>query len=199
MALDSKKIIIGAPDQATTGAVAFADVTATMPATATEALAAGWDDGGYVSEDGVAVTPTYSTTDIKDWSRSSVRTLLDEFTGEVKFAFIQTDYESLVAIFGEDSVTKSDATASHGEQITVKLGARMAPAKAWCFSMKDGDARARIVLPNAQPVVDGDLTFVANEPIKWAVSLKCNADANGDSIIILTDDGEVTTTTTTGA
>ena len=191
MAVDSKKIIIGAPDQATTGAVAYAELGTTLPTTATETLS-GWTDGGYVSEDGVSVTPSFSTTDIKDWSRATVRTLLDEFTGEVKFAFIQTDYDSLVGIFGEDNVAQS------GTALSVKIGARMAPAKAWCFSMKDGDARARIVLPNAQPVVDGDLTFVANEPITWSVSLKCAADENGDAIIILADEG-TTTTTTTGA
>ena len=198
MAVDSKKIIIGAPDQSTTGAVAHADTSATMPTDAVSSLSGDWTDNGYVSEDGVSVTPNYNTVEIKDWSRSTVRTLLDEFTGEVSFAYIQTDYASLVSIFGASNVTKSDATASHGERITVKIGARMAPAKAWCFSMKDGDARVRIVLPNAQPVLDGDLTFVANEPIKWALRLKCNADSNGDNIIILTDDG-ITTTTTTGA
>ena len=53
--------------------------------------------------------------------------------------------------------------------------------------MKDGDARARIILPNAQPVIDGDITFVANEPITWGVSLKCNTDANGDAIIIIAE------------
>ena len=197
MAVDSKKIIIGAPDQSTTGAVAHAETSATMPSDARSALSSDWTDNGYVSEDGVSVTPNYSTVEIKDWSRSTVRTLLDEFTGEVSFAYIQTDYASLVSIFGASNVTKTDASATHGEQITVKIGARMAPAKAWCFSMKDGDARVRIVLPNAQPVLDGDLSFVANEPIRWALRLKCNADANGDNIIILTDDGE--TTTTTGA
>lgn len=191
MAVDSKKIIIGAPDQSTTGAVAFADTSTTMPTTASEALDGSWTDCGYVSENGVSVTPSFSTTDIKDWSRATVRTLLDEFTGEVKFAFIQTDYNSLAGIFGEDNV------AQNGTQITVKIGARMAPAKAWCFSMKDGDARARIILPNAQPVVDGDLTFVANEPITWSVSLKCSANSDGDSIIIIADPS--TTTTTTGA
>ena len=198
MAVDSKKIIIGAPDQATTGAVAYADVGTALPTTAIASLdPSKWADTGYVSEDGVTLTPNYNTNDIKDWSKGAVRTLLNEFTGEVKFAFIQTDYDSLVAIFGEDSVSKTAADANHGEQISVKMGARMAPAKAWCFSMKDGDNRARIVLPNAQPVVDGDLTFVANEPIKWAVSLKCNADENGDNIIIMTDDGKTTSTTTT--
>ena len=189
MAVDSKKIIIGAPDQATTGAVAYAETGTSLPSTPSETLT-GWTDCGYVSEDGVSVTPSFSTTDIKDWSRATVRTLLDEFTGEVKFAFIQTDYNSLAGIFGASNVTQS------GTKLTVKIGARMAPAKAWCFSMKDGDARVRICLPNAQPVVDGDLTFVANEPITWSVSLKCAADSNGDSIIILTDDA---TTTTTGA
>ena len=181
MAVDSKKIIIGAPDQSTTGAVAFADAGTTLPTTASEALTSAWTDCGYVSENGVSVTPSFSTTDIKDWSRATVRTLLNEFTGEVKFAFIQTDYASLCAIFGANNVVQS------GSQITVKIGARMAPARAYCFSMKDGDARARIILPNAQPVVDGDLTFVANEPITWSVSLKCSANADGDAIIIIAD------------
>lgn len=193
MAVDNTKIIIGAPDQATTGAVAFADLDAELPTTATSQLDSGtWTDGGYVSENGVTVTPTFSTTDIKDWSRASVRTLLNDFIGEVKFAFIQTDYDSLVGIFGEDYVSQN------GDGITVKIGARMAPAKAWCFSMKDGDQRARIVLPNAQPVIDGDISFVANAPITWGVSLKCSADENGDAIIIITDE-EAETTTTTGA
>ena len=197
MSLDSKKIIIGAPDQATTGAVAYAPVGTTLPTTAVASLGETWKDTGYVSEAGVTLTPTYNTNDIKDWSKGTVRTLLNEFTGEVKFAYIQTDYDSLVAIFGEGNVTKTSAAAGHGEQITVKMGARMAPAKAWCFSMKDGDAKVRICLPNAQPVLDGSLTFAADSAITWGLVLKCNADSNGDNIIILTDDG--VTTTTTGA
>ena len=188
MAVDNTKIIIGAPNQSTTGAVACAAVGTTLPTTATDALTSAWTDGGYVSENGVAVTPTFSTTEIRDWSRASVRTLLEDFSGEVKFAFIQTDYDSLAGIFGEDNVTEA------GNRITIKIGARMAPAKAWCFSMKDGETRARIILPNAQPVIDGDITFVANEPITWGVSLKCNTDANGDAIIIITDANGTTTT-----
>ena len=191
MSLDSKKIIIGAPNQSTTGAVAYAPIDTTLPTTADSSLGAAWTDTGYVSEDGVTLTPNYSTTDIKDWSKATVRTLLDEFTGEIKFSYIQTDYDALVAIFGASNVQQS------GNLITVKMGARMAPAKAWCFSMKDGDAKVRICLPNAQPVLDGTLSFVADEPITWGVSLKCNADANGDNIVIMVD--ESTTTTTTGA
>lgn len=192
MAIDAKKVLVGAPDQSsTTGAVNYADTTATMPTDATTALGSAWTPCGYVSEDGMTVSTNYGTTQIKDWSKSTVRTLLDEFTGEVTFAFIQTDYESLCAIFGADNVTRTQASSSHGEQLTVKIGAHLAPAKAYAFNMKDGDARVRVVLPNATPVLNGDLTFVAGEPINWAVRLTCDADANGESIYIHTDDGVV--------
>ena len=86
MAIDTKKVLVGAPDQsATTGAVNYAPTTATAPTDAASALA-GFTSCGYVSEDGLTVSTEYSTTQIRDWSRSVVRTLLDEFTGTVMFA-----------------------------------------------------------------------------------------------------------------
>lgn len=192
MPINTKNIMIGAPDQSvTTGAVCFGVANSDkLPTDATSAVDSSFTSGGYVSEDGVAVTPSYSTTDIKDWSKNTVRTLLDEFTGEVSFAFIQTDYESLVGVFGPDAVTKMPANNQHGEQVTIKLGAHMAPSRSYIFNMKDGDARLRIVLPNAQPVFDGTLTFAAGAAINWNVMLKCGADTDGECIYIYTDDGQ---------
>ena len=189
MAIDPKKVLVGAPDQSpTTGAVNYADTSATPPQNAKEALS-GFTPCGYVSEDGLTLSTDYGTTKIKDWSKSTVRTLLDEFSGTVTFAFIQTDYESLCAIFGSDYVVKTAATASQGERITVKLGAHLAPARSYAFNMKDGDARVRVYLPNAQASLDGDLTFVAGDAITWNVKLECGVDQNGESIYIMTDDG----------
>lgn len=197
MAIDAKKVLVGAPNQSSTvGAVQYAATTATLPTDASTAWAAG-TSCGYVSEDGLTINASYNTTDIKDWSKSTVRTLLDEFTGEVSFSFIQTDYESLCALFGPSNVTKTDATQSAGEKIVVKIGAHMAPANAYVFNMKDGDTKIRIVLPNAQPVLDGDLTFVAGEAINWSVRLSCGSDTSGESIYLYVD--EPLATTTTGA
>lgn len=191
MPINTKNIMIGAPDQsATTGAVCYGPANSNkLPTDAIAAVDASFNSGGYVSEDGVAVTPSFSTTDIKDWSKNTVRTLLDEFSGEVTFAFIQTDYDTLVGVFGPDAVTKVAANGQHGEQVTIALGAQMAPSSSYIFNMKDGDARLRIVLPNAQPVFDGTMTFNAGAPINWSVTLKCSADANGKAIYIYTDDG----------
>ena len=192
MAIDATKVLVGAPEQSsTTGAVLYAPVGTTLPTDATTAPASGFEDGGYVSEDGLTISASFNTTDIKDWSKGTIRTLLAEFTGEVTFSFVQTDYESLCAIFGSDHVTKTAATSSTGEKITIKIGAHMAPAMSYIFNMKDGNARVRVVLPNAQPVLNGDLTFVAGDAIHWPVKLSCGADASGESIYIHTNDGVV--------
>lgn len=190
MAIDATKVLVGAPDQsATVGAVNYAPTNTTLPTDASSALGQGFTKCGYVSEDGLVISTDYGTKQIKDWSKSTVRTLLDEFTGEVTFSFIQTDYESLCAIFGTENVVKTDATSSHGTQITVKIGAHIAGAKAYVFNMKDGNAKVRVVLPNATPTLNGDLTFNAGDAINWSVKLTCGADVNGESIYIYTDDG----------
>ncbi|ACV22569.1 Uncharacterised protein [Slackia heliotrinireducens] len=191
MAIDTAKVLVGAPMQSgTTGAVQYADVGTDLPADARTAWAAG-TSCGYVSEDGLTLTAEYSTVDIKDWSKNTVRTLLEEFTGEISFSFIQTDYEGLCVLFGEDHVHRTPATSAAGETITIDMGAHLAPARTFVFNMKDGDARMRVVVPNGQPVLDGDLTFVANEPIKWNVKIVCSVDGAGERVYIHTDDGVV--------
>lgn len=185
MAIDAKKVLVGAPDQSsTTGAVNIAPLGTTLPTDAKTNLGSAFTPSGYVSEDGVTLSQDFSTNDIKDWSRATVRTLLEEFTGEMTWTFIQTGYDELCAIFGSDHVTQT------GDLIRVSLGAHLAPAGVFAFNMKDGDTRIRIIAPNAQPVPDGDLTFVANEPIAWGCRLSCNADENGENIIILVEETE---------
>ena len=191
MAIDATKVLVGAPDQSsTTGAVLYAPIGTTLPTDATTA-ASGFTSGGYVSEDGLTLSASFNTTDIKDWSKSTIRTLLDEFTGEVTFSFVQTDYESLCAIFGSSYVQKNN------NLITIKIGAHMAPAMSYVFNMKDGNNKMRVCLPNAQPVLNGDLTFVAGDAINWPVKLSCGADDSGETIYIYAY--EPATTTTTGA
>ena len=183
MAIDAKKVLVGAPSQSsTTGAVNVAPLGTALPTDASSALSAAFTKTGYVSEDGATLTQDYSTNDIKDWSRTTVRTLLDEFTGEITFTFIQTGYDELCAIFGSDHVPQS------GDIIKVSLGAHLAPAGVYVLNMKDGDNRIRVIAPNAQPVPDGDLTFVANEPVSWGCKLSCNADADGECIYILVEE-----------
>lgn len=192
MAIDATNVIVGAPDQsATVGAVNWAAVGTTLPTDARTALTSGWTKGGYVSSDGVTLSIEQGTTSIPDWSLGTVRTLLEDFTGTVTFSFIQTDADTLKMLFGASNVTVTAATSTAGEIIKVAIGPELAPSQAFVFNMKDGDQRVRLALPNAQPTIDGELVFRANEPISWSVSLDCGQDANGKCIYFLYDDGAV--------
>lgn len=192
MAIDNEHVIIGAPNQsATTGAVQWAPVGTSTPTDARSVLTTPWKSGGYVNSDGVSLAIDQDTTTIDDWSLAHVRTLLQGFTGTVTFTFIQTDYETLCMIFGEDNVTLTNATAEHGAVITVKIGPSLPKPLAFCINMKDAEQRIRLALPNAQPKLDGDLTFKADEAISWSLSLDCAADADGKCIYLIYDDGKV--------
>ena len=188
MAVDAKSVLVGAPDQAVTGAVNYAAIGTTLPTSAGAALT-GFTDAGYVSQDGLTLTPEYSTTDINDWSGATVRTILETFTGEISWTFIQTSEAELKALIGEDNVTVTPATVSHGTQLAISMGAELAPERSYAFKMKDGDAKVLIVAPNAQIIPDGDISFVANDAISWGCKLSCHPDATGKSIYIYTDDG----------
>ena len=73
MAVDAKNVLVGGPDQATTGAILSGDDTSTLPTKPGEAPGAGWGDSGYISEDGLTLTPERSMAGIKDWSGATVK------------------------------------------------------------------------------------------------------------------------------
>ena len=189
MAVNSQNVYVGKPDQATTGAVATAAVGTTAPTTASEVLPAAWTHTGYVGEDGLTVTLDRSTTELKDWAGSNVRVLLDEFKSTVQYTEMETSYESMCRMVGEDNVTKTDATSSAGTKMKVSFGPTLPPARAFCFSMKDEDRRIRVYIPNGQLTEVDNVSFVRNEAVKWTFTIEANDDGTGHSIYLLTDDG----------
>jgi hypothetical protein len=190
MAVDATKVLIGAPDQVGTGAILSAPLGTALPADARTAIHEDFTGSGYVSQDGISLTPEYSTNDIVDWSGSVVRRLLESFNGTIAWSHIQWDVDSLRNAFGDENVTVTPATATHGEQIAVRIGSHLPEAKSWVFKMKDGNSLIRIVVPNGQVTNVDEMVFNKQNPIPLPVSLACYPDANGESIYIFTDDGK---------
>ena len=194
---NTKDVRVGAPDQKTTGAIKHAPIGTTLPTLSSITKAAVTLDGAftgdeYVSEDGLTLTPSMSTTEIKDWSGSTVRKVLESFDGTLSWTMISTNAGALGVAFGSDKVSTSAATTTHGAQTSVSLGAHLPAAQSWVFLMKDEDARIVIVVPNGQVTEVGEVTFAANEAVGWNVTLSCYPDSSGESIYIYTDDGVVT-------
>lgn len=188
--VDATRVLVGAPDQSgASGAISRAPLGVVVPTSATEALGADFTSGGYVSSDGVTVTPTLNTTGINDWSGAEVRKLLESFTGEVAFSFIQFGADEAAMIFGDDNVETTPADEANGTRVTIKMGARMPDPGVWVFRMKDGKNLIRIVLPNATPSSWPEMPFLSNAAIPLGTTLACAPDEDGNSIYIYTDDG----------
>ena len=192
----TKDVRIGAPDQKTTGAIKHAPLGTTLPSLSDVKVSGVTLDNAltgdeYVSEDGLTLTPSMSTTDIKDWSGATVRKVLESFDGTLAWTMISTNEGSLGVAFGADHVDTNAAALDHGAQTKVSLGAHLPDPESFVFLMKDGDARIVIVVPNGQVTEVGEVTFAANAAVGWNVTLSCYPDDNGESIYILTDDGVV--------
>lgn len=194
MPLNAAKVLVGSPDQqSTTGAIRTGDVLTTIPAdfAAAEAAITAMSDSGYVSEDGLELSTDMSTADIREWGRNIVRKMLDSYDGTIGFSLIQSDEASWKQAIGDEFVEKTAATREHGEQLHIRMGAHMAPAKSWGFAMKDGDARVIVIVPNGQVTTLDSITFSASEAIALPVTVSCYDDGSGDSIHIYMDDGVV--------
>ena len=193
MAVNSKGIFIGLPDQLTTGAILTAPTNSTLPTSATDTIDAAFKDSGYVTEDGVSVSPTWNTNKLHDWSGANVRTMLDSFEGQITFSLMELlSEESAKQVFGSANVTKTAATSTHGTQLAIAIGSSLPDECAWVFKMKDGDAKILIVIPRGQVSAVDTIAFNRNNSANLPVTLDCLQDSTGKSIYIYTDDGVTT-------
>lgn len=189
MPVNSKNVFVGAPDQATTGAILTGPETNTIPETIDDFVFTGLLDSGYVNEDGVNITPSDSTESIKDWSGAEIRRILTEFTGEIMWTHLELNAQAARNYFGEDNVEITAATASTGSQMRAALGKNVLPTKAWYFKIKDGNRRAIVFAPHAQVVTRGEIPLVSTGAITLPVTLATYPDAAGQNIYLYTDDG----------
>lgn len=87
-----------------TGAVYVGATSATAPTSSTSALT-GFSDLGYVSNDGVTITPDKSSNAIRAWQNADlVREVVTESTLTYSFMLLETTTDSIEAYFGSTLV-----------------------------------------------------------------------------------------------
>lgn len=191
MSVNAANVLTGAPDQATTGAILSGPLGTPLPTAIGEALHAALVGSGYVSEDGLTLNAERSTEAIRDWSGSVVRQLLTEAGATFGWAHLETTEESLRNWFGDGNVTVTAATAEQGKRIEARMKAEELPRKSWVFRMKDGKARAMIVVPDGQVTETGEVSFVRSGAITWPVTMTSYPDETGVNFYLYLDDGQV--------
>lgn len=189
--IDVSKVLVGSPDQLTTGAVFDAPVGTKIPTSVGAALDEAFKSSGYVTKDGIQLTPDRSTTDITDWGGNTVRTLLDGFTTNISWSEMQMDEDALRHAFGSDAVQAVPATSEHGRQVSLSVGPDLPEPRSWAFKMKDGKARILIVVPNGQVTKVDSISFTSSDAVALPITLSCLPDSSGKTVYIYTDDGVV--------
>ncbi len=191
MSVNSKNVFVGAPDQATTGAILTGPETDVIPETIDDFDFGNLEESGYVNEDGVTITPSESTETIRDWALNVIRRILTEFDGTIAWTHLELSVGALKNYMGDSQVEVVEATAEHGTQTRSAIAGKVRPVKSWYFKVKDGDRRIVVLVPHGQITERGEIPLTASGAVTLPVTLSTTPDKAGNSIYIYTDDGVV--------
>ena len=159
---------------AVTGALNVDPTRAAAAPTGTASVLTGYDDLGYVSEDGVTLTMPGEgdSTPIRAWQNGQiVRTirLPGEDVPEFSFTLIETKLEVIEFVFG---VTVTQAAADGHFDVT---GATRSPVNG-VLDVVDGAELIRMHAPNATVTEITEIPFTNTDAIGYGVTLACDLD-----------------------
>lgn len=158
------------------GAVFFAPAATTLPSDATTALAAGFVNAGYVSEDGMTNSISSDFESIKEWGGAEVLTMQTSREETFAFKLIETNADVLKQVFGADNVTVT------GDAIVVThTSADSAPFVLVFEILLTGGRVKRIVVPNAKITEMGDIVYAAGEPIGYELTVSALPDTSSNT------------------
>jgi hypothetical protein len=187
MANTAANVVAGSP--LATGGILIGDLTSTAPTTATSALT-GFAAAGYIGEDGVTEANERSTDRIRAWGGDTVKVVQTEHNVTYQFTFLETlNADVLQAVYGEDNVTTTAATASTGTLHEVAINASTLPHKSYVFEVKDGSAKIRIYVPDGQITEVGEVTYSDSEVVGYQVTVEAFADELGNKAYKFLDNG----------
>lgn len=196
MASTVANVYAAAPDVA--GALRRAPLGTDGPESAVDTLDPAFVDLGYIGEDGFTESNTRDTTKKKAFGGATVKILQTDYASTVTFTFLESlNADVLRAVFGEDNVTVTPATASTGTQVTVDKNKKTLPHASWVIDTIDGDARYRSYIPDGQITSIGDITVVHTDTIAYQVTIEAfevNLGGKVTNIRTFTDDGVTTGT-----
>lgn len=177
MALDSGNVRV-----AVTGAVSVGLTSATAPVDADSALT-GFDDLGYVGEDGVTEARDRSTNTIRGWQNGDIlREVVTEASVTYAFTMVETKAETVELYYG-GAVDTSDGSIV---VVPSKTGGR----KSFVLDVIDGDDYIRAYVPEGEVVEVGEQVYANGEAIGYEVTVRAypsatipDADGNNGSVV----------------
>ena len=168
-----------------TGMFYTAPAGTALPTYPSESLGADWKEAGAVTSDGITWSTGKDSDPLRNWAKEVERLISSDEGGTVTAPLMYTDQNTLETIFGEDNVTVTAATSSHGKLVSVTVAPGVsASVKTFLFLMKDGDD---MMLVGGEGILRdlGDVNFAPNEAIEWEFTIELAA------ITFTKDDGQL--------
>ena len=158
------------------GAVYRAPAGTTLPTDATTALAAAFEDMGYISEDGVTNSNSPNSDKIKEWGGSTVLVVVNNKEDSFKLTFLESlNADVLKTVYGDSNVTEGTGT------ISVVANSAALTEHVYVIDMVMGGALKRIVIPAGSLSELGDIVYKASEAVGYEVTLECLPDSSGNT------------------
>lgn len=177
MALDAGNVRVGI-----TGGVRVSDTGTTAPTDSDSSYAAGWNEVGYISEDGVTEAHDDNVNEIVAWQNGTVvRSTRTQTTVRLSFTIIETKKTGL-------ELFHPGSTISGSSDYTMNVVAPTAERKQFGLDVVDDDKHLRILALNAEVTERGDVIYQNGEPVGYPVTITCYPDDNGYVLIKLSDD-----------
>lgn len=170
------ELMIGTPIDSR-GAVATAPLGSTLPTDASTDLDPAFETVGLIGPEGFEIEPVRNTVELDVWGGTVEREVSTSFKETIRTTLMESaNAEVLKLVYGEENVE-----VGVGGAISIRKNASQPAPRVWVFTMKDGDGRRRVVATKGQLKLNGAVTFVHSDAIKYAVEINCMTDANGDT------------------
>lgn len=152
------------------GNIYLAAIGTALPTTATIGLNASFKAVGYVSEDGVSITPKVSLADIMAWqARPAIKQALDTIDLSLKFSMIQVNLVTWGFYFMNESFTNNFGQAKLIIQSNPP-SQEVAVVLEWTDDEED---QTRLVIPRASLTERDALVLSKKKEQATGVTLKC--------------------------
>ncbi|GAA2636903.1 hypothetical protein GCM10010399_82540 [Dactylosporangium fulvum] len=164
-----------------TGLVWMAPTGSTAPTDATTALAVAWQNMGGITEAGISVKQSLSTTKKKFYGSTSIqRTLVTEQEMTIDVVFGETNARVMEVFWRKalNSITPTAVTGAFGTtggNYTRQLYALVA-------DMVDATNRMRLYFPQVEVTAQTDLKIANSESLDWGVTLTAYPDTSGNTV-----------------
>ena len=180
MVTSSRNVAVGKPDLAVSGGLLVAPLGTPRPTSHTDAFNAAYVSAGYLSTDGVTESSERATEVIRAWGGDKVRTVQTEYGTTLSLTLIESRRaEALRLVFGDDNVVVDSTSGT----VTVKRNSKVLPHRQFIIAMLDGEESSHLDVGYGQVTAVGDITYVDGEAISYELTISCDPDENGDTLL----------------